>query len=268
MDKPLAADPHERLKQRKKQEVMNRVLAASIVTQFLDSGYDPGQVIEFAGEVLNNITQQKWGPRDEVESAGPVREIAYAEEASGVSGRPILRGRRVRLAPLAPRHRPQLEAWRDRPHLQGTYSQVLLARLLRKSRHPAPDRYDWILEEAADRPVGLMSLFHVDLAVGKAEIAKMIGEPEALGAGYAHEATCLLLVYAFRTLGLRRVYLQTNGFNLHNIRLNEKIGFRFEGILRASEILDREVVDVVLMSMLEHEFDRMYRVVGPPPAGA
>ena len=84
--------------------------------------------------------------------------------------------------------------------------------------------------------------------------------PKALGCGFAHDATCLLLAFAFETLGLQRIYLRTNGFNLKNIALNEDLGFHFEGILRASEILDGQLVDVVQMSMLADEFRHKYTI--------
>ena len=260
MDDHVATDAEERAKQRMKQEVMNRVLAGSIVSQLLSSGCDQGQVIDFATEVLHSVTERKWGPDDKVDATGQLKEIACSAEASEVPGRHVLRGERVLLVPLERRHFRHLEAWREQPHIQDTCSHLLLTELLQEVPPPDADRYDWVVETNAGSPVGLVSLFHVNRAIRKAEIAKLVGDPAALGAGYAHEATCLLLGYAFQTLGMQRVYLRTNGFNLHNIRLNEKIGFRFEGILRASEVLNQDLVDVVLMSMLGREFYRMYRV--------
>ena len=93
---------------------------------------------------------------------------------------------------------------------------------------------------------------------GQGEIAKLLGNPDALGAGYAREASALLLAFAFERLGLERIYLRTNGFNLHNIKLNERLGFQFEGILRSSYRLNGELIDVVLMSMLAAEYYRKY----------
>ena len=108
--------------------------------------------------------------------------------------------------------------------------------------------------------VGMVCLFGVDPAVRQAEMTKLLGSPTARGKGYATEAVKLALAYAFVELDLRRVYLRTAGFNFQNIKLNEKVGFRFEGVLRRSRLIAGEVVDVALMSILSEEFHRLYRV--------
>jgi RimJ/RimL family protein N-acetyltransferase len=153
-----------------------------------------------------------------------------------------------------------LKRWCEQPHIQRTCSHKLLTELIEGSVDERDERHDFVVQDESESPVGLVSLFRINRTVRQAETAKLVGEPAALGAGYAHEATCLLLGYAFHNLDLQRVYLRTNGFNLQNIGLNEKIGFRFEGILRASDVLNQELVDVVLMSMLGREFYRRYRV--------
>lgn len=266
MQDQFAADSGERNQQRKKQEIINRVLAGSIVSQLLNSGCDEGQIIDFATEILERVTDRSWGPGDAGSTDGDgdgLREISFRQDVSEESVRPVLHGERVALVPLAERHVPILKRWREQSHIQGTCSHKLLTELLETDPDSWKDRYDFVVQDEADISVGLVSLFRVNRAIRQAEVAKLVGEPKALGTGYAREATCLLLGYAFHALDLQRVYLRTNGFNLQNIRLNEKIGFRFEGILRASDVLNQELVDVVLMSMLGREFYRMYRIREP-----
>ena len=82
----------------------------------------------------------------------------------------------------------------------------------------------------------------------------MIGEPGFRGKGVDREATQLILTYGFEHLGLNRIYLRTLGGSLKNIRLNERLGFRFEGVQQEAVLFNGRPADVILMSMLRDEF--------------
>jgi len=260
-----AEDGHKKLKQ---QEVMYRVLADSVVGQLIDSGCDSGQLIDFASEVVRCITDRgvasEPDSRAAAGSAGgaDVRTIRWHVEAEG-AGRHRIRGGRVTLRPLTDADRPRLERWAADPEIRKTFSSQLLGYLLdHLPEVPAdPSRRDLVVCREDGEGIGLVCLFNIAPSIGQAESAKLLGEPDARGKGYAHEAAALLLAYAFDALELRRVYLRTAGFNLHNIKLNEKIGYKFEGILRESEVFGDRRVDVVLMSMLAREFASVYRLL-------
>jgi RimJ/RimL family protein N-acetyltransferase len=56
--------------------------------------------------------------------------------------------------------------------------------------------------------------------------------PQFGGQGYAHEAAAAALDYGLRTLGLKRVVAITMPANKRSIRLLEKIGLKFERMIR------------------------------------
>ena len=56
--------------------------------------------------------------------------------------------------------------------------------------------------------------------------------PGFAGQGYASEAAAAVLAYARQTLGLARVLAITSPDNTRSIKLLERIGFRFEGMLQ------------------------------------
>lgn len=58
--------------------------------------------------------------------------------------------------------------------------------------------------------------------------------PEYWGQGLARESAAAVLAYGRRVLGLRRVVAITSPDNERSIHLLEKIGFRFEGLVRMS----------------------------------
>lgn len=253
----VAPDNGERDKQ---QEVMNRVLASSLVSQMLRSGCHAGQVIDFAAEILNNVTQNGFNNGHEADD--PITEDAQeilwrVEQADGENLARIV-GPRVTLLPLAKNHLVYLKKWQQDRRIQRTCSHERLKEIIAQFRKPTQERYDLVICDENETPIGLVSLFDICRIVGQGELAKLLGNPDALGAGYAREASALLLAFAFERLGLERIYLRTKGFNLHNIKLNERLGFRFEGILRSSYRLNGELIDVVLMSMLSTEYYRKY----------
>lgn len=253
---------------RKQQEVMNRVLANSLVSQLLRSGCDTGQIVDFATQILHHVTQNGFANcKEPGNSPEPnnVIEIPWKLEqkkfSSGKGPAITIHGKRVTLRSVQKADLPLLASWRKDSRIQQTCSHERLRELIQTFPATNSDRNDFIICEESDSPIGLVSLFNRCKTVQQAEIAKLIGNPDALGVGYAREASCLILAFAFEHLGLERVYLRTNGFNLKNIKLNERLGFKFEGILRASYRLNDDLIDVVLMSMLSTEFRQNYRLL-------
>jgi len=101
-----------------------------------------------------------------------------------------------------------------------------------------------------DKPIGALAYLNIDPVQKKAELRKLIGDPAARGHGYAKRATQYWIEYGVSTLGLRKIYVNTLDTNLANIRLNEQLGFRVEGLLRDEILLDGQYQDVLRMSLI------------------
>ena len=251
---------------RKRHEVMCRVLANSVVTQLAGSGCSFAQLLEFGGEVLACINRQSGGGATAGDGSGGAPDadlhvVTYRLEPAA-DDRHTVHGPRVRLRPLEDGDRELLETWSRDDLISHTFSRALLGELCSHASLASlrDGRRDFIVCDERGRGIGLVCLFHIDTAVGQAEMAKLLGEPTARGKGYAKEAASLLLGYAFDELKLKRIYLRTAGLNIPNVRLNEKLGFRFEGIMRQAAALDGKPVDVVIMSILAEEFLQHYRL--------
>jgi RimJ/RimL family protein N-acetyltransferase len=81
----------------------------------------------------------------------------------------------------------------------------------------------------------------------RAELRKLIGESDCRGKGLAEEATRLWVRYGIIGLGLEKIYLSTLQTQIANIRLNEDIGFKVEGLLRDEVLIDGKRHDVLRM---------------------
>jgi RimJ/RimL family protein N-acetyltransferase len=97
----------------------------------------------------------------------------------------------------------------------------------------------WMVElKETQTPIGICGLIKRDVLedvdVGYALL------PEFCGLGYAAEAAAAALAHARDTLGLRRVVAVVNEENGRSLRLLEKLGFRYERMVRLSPD-DREI---------------------------
>ena len=97
--------------------------------------------------------------------------------------------------------------------------------------------------------VGATAFLDIRQDQRKAEMRKLIGEPEMRGRGLAKEATRLWIGFGLGTLDLHKIYINTLDTNIRNIRLNEALGFQLEGILRDEVILNGEFHDVLRMAI-------------------
>ena len=102
-----------------------------------------------------------------------------------------------------------------------------------------------------ETPIGMMAFLDFDRHQGKAELRKLIGETAYRGKGFAKEATVLWITYGLSNLGLKKIYLNTLDTNFRNIRLNEELGFKVEGILRNECFFDGEYHDILRMALIK-----------------
>lgn len=102
-------------------------------------------------------------------------------------------------------------------------------------------------------PIGVVAFLNCDKTHRKAELRKLIGAPEYRAHGYGKEATQHWIKYGFKSMKLKKIYLNTIDTNIHNIRINEKMGFKVEGILRDEAIVDGVTHDILRMGLLADE---------------
>jgi RimJ/RimL family protein N-acetyltransferase len=109
-----------------------------------------------------------------------------------------------------------------------------------------------------DLMIGYASLSAIDYRNSRAEWSGIvIGEKEYRGQGYASQALFLLLEYAFDELGLYRVSGIWIPSNKVSICVAKMMGFRQEGLLRDYVYKSGKRHDLIVMSMLRHEFDKL-----------
>jgi len=102
--------------------------------------------------------------------------------------------------------------------------------------------------------IGQCALFNYSEYAQTCELGITIGDKAYWGRGYGRDAIRLLLDYAFRLRGLRRVYLTVFGNNARAIKAYAVCGFVEEGRLRRHVWSNGDYVDLVYMGILREEW--------------
>lgn len=102
--------------------------------------------------------------------------------------------------------------------------------------------------------IGLSFLKNINLIHRKAELAIYIGDETARGKGFSKEAIIQTLNFAFKSLGLNRIFLFVQANNEPAIKLYENVGFKKEGVLRNSMFKNGYFYDEWVMGLLNTDF--------------
>jgi RimJ/RimL family protein N-acetyltransferase len=114
-----------------------------------------------------------------------------------------------------------------------------------------------ICRQDDDRYVGHIGYEHLDYRRRNTELGIVLGDPEMLSKGMGTEAIGLFLKVCFEELNLHRVGLRVLRANERGLRCYQKCGFTEEGCLREWHYSRGKWHDLVLMSLLEHEYQAM-----------
>ena len=82
--------------------------------------------------------------------------------------------------------------------------------------------------------------------------------PEARGRGVGLDVTEVLCRYAFRTLGLHRLQIETGADNVPMIALASRAGFAVEGTLRKAAWVLGRFVDQIVLGLLAEEWYELH----------
>jgi len=106
-----------------------------------------------------------------------------------------------------------------------------------------------IITKDGSRHVGNIGL-SISWENNSGEISILIGEKSAWGKGIGGEAYKLVIGYAFKVIGLHRVYSKIIARNKAMIKVAEKAGMFFEGVAKGAYYKDGEYLDIVKYGML------------------
>jgi diamine N-acetyltransferase len=120
-----------------------------------------------------------------------------------------------------------------------------------------PDVRCFIAEQNANEVAGFAIICGLASEHRSLELKRIV--VRVPGRGLGRQVLRLLLKKAFEEYGAHRLWLDVFENNLRAQRLYSSFGFRREGILREAVYRDGEYYSLILMSLLDREYDREVR---------
>ena len=112
---------------------------------------------------------------------------------------------------------------------------------------------------AGDRIVGATRLMRMNEEHRRVEIGTTFYARDVQRTGVNTEAKLLLLRHAFETLGCHVVQIRTDWFNKRSQAAIERLGAKRDGVLRAHQVMDGRVRDIVVYSIVAGEWPGVER---------
>ena len=138
------------------------------------------------------------------------------------------------------------------PHPDRDYTREYLQYL--GTRYAAGMFYDWaIVYEPDCKMVGTCGFTAFNCTSDSAEVGYVLN-PDYWGKGIAPEALTRVLEFGFDDLGLHRIEAKFMEENDRSRRVMEKVGMRFEGVLREAMYVKGNYVNIGICSILESEW--------------
>lgn len=222
-------------------------MARSIVKEAHKYGFDQVDIVRLVNEILDG------GITIEPAVDSGFEDADSADTGSAPASFPLTSSN-VRIRAFDPAADLQLlKAWL--PDKYGRYF-VLSSASARSESIDALVRDDnnlfGIITLPDASPIGALAFLDYTSVQKKAELRKLIGEPDYRGIGLAEEATRLWVRYGFEILRLDKIFVSTLQTHLSNIKLNERIGFKVEGLLQNEVLIDGVRHDVLRMGICRH----------------
>lgn len=219
-------------------------VARSLYRETLSYGFRQVDYVRFVNCILDCAMQNRTG---EPCLRKPDRPVIRKETVE----RMPIQSERILIRPIRRKDLKLIEHWLEDP--EGRYFQ--LSRTTARSM-PVTELLDskkhvvGMIVLPDQKPIGAVAFLDRDPVQKKAELRKLIGDPQYRGRGLAREAADLWIQFGIQGLQLHKIYLNTLDNNIRNIRLNENLGFRVEGILRDEILVDGEYKDVLRMGLV------------------
>ena len=138
------------------------------------------------------------------------------------------------------------------PHTDHAYTREYLQYL--GGRYTVGMFYDWaIVYEPDGKMVGTCGFTSFNCASDSAEVGYVLN-PDYWGKGIATEALRRVLAFGFEELKLHRIEAKFICGNQRSRRVMEKVGMRFEGVMREGMLVKGKYVDVGICSILRSEW--------------
>ena len=234
---------------KKQRDQMLRLVTKGFYNELMNCGVGKAEVIRVASHLLDNLLAKEKRPDEEQPYYNGIFTLASVKDEWAKRKQLIIEP--VRLRPLETPIVKKVSGWlKDRavresfvPAFPGTEREL--------KEYFSDPTHEYFSIYYGDTAVGIVGGENIDLATGKVEMKKLVGEPGLQGKGIGKRATFGFLYHAFMIRNLNKVYIHSRDINMHNINLNSGFGFELEGVFLDDIIVGDKRQDVIRMALFK-----------------
>jgi UDP-4-amino-4,6-dideoxy-N-acetyl-beta-L-altrosamine N-acetyltransferase len=172
----------------------------------------------------------------------------------------MISGKKIHLRAIEDYDLAQLQSWRNNPELRQFFreyrdlSMENQKQWFQKIQNDKTQTVFSIVIKGQNRLIGCCGLHNISWTNRVGEFGIYIDTAKDVrGFGYGFDALNTLLNYGFNELNLNRIWGEVYSNNAA-IKLYEKMGFQYEGLLRQTYFYDGQYFDSKIVGMLAYEF--------------
>ncbi len=173
----------------------------------------------------------------------------------------MITGRVVNLRLIKMSDLPEIIEWCHDGELMKYYDELPVnsprdIELLLLNSVTTDDRIDFIIETKNRESIGRVYLKKINFLNRNLEIHTMIGQKCRRNLVFGAEASFLMLLFSFHTLGMHKVYGRVMSYAREIIKLLKEMGFKQEAVRQKLCFQQGEYLDVLIFGLLAREFEQ------------
>jgi RimJ/RimL family protein N-acetyltransferase len=233
----------------KQRDQMLKLVAKGFYNELTNYGVRNHEIVQVASHLLDNLLATEKKPAEGVEYYNGMFTLASVRDEW--VDRKQLGIQHVTLRPLELSDVSKVFVWLQVPSIRESFVPRFPRNqneLRKYFTHPTREYFGVYYNEQL---VGIVGGENIDLAAGKLEMKKLVGESGLRGKGIGKRATFGFLYYAFMIRNLNKVYIHSHDINMRNINLNSRFGFELEGLFLDDITVGDKHQDVLRMALFK-----------------
>jgi RimJ/RimL family protein N-acetyltransferase len=234
---------------KKQRDQMLKLVAKGFYNELVKYGVQKHEVVQVASHLLDNLLAKEKIPAEGAEYYNGIFTLASVRDEW--TDRKQLAVQHVVLRPLQLPEVSKLIGWLKVPAIRENFVPRFPEKENELRRYFTDPTREYFGVYYNDQFVGIVGGENIDVAAGKLEMKKLVGESGLQGKGIGKRATFGFLYYAFMIRNLNKVYIHSRDINMRNINLNSRFGFELEGLFLNDINVGDKRGDVLRMALFK-----------------
>jgi RimJ/RimL family protein N-acetyltransferase len=234
---------------KKQRDQMLKLVSKGFYNELTNYGVRKHEIVQVASHLLDNLLATEKKPAEGVEYYNGIFTLASVTDEW--ADHKQLAVQHVTLRPLQLQDVTKIGTWLKVPAVRESFVPAFPEKQNELRNYFTDPTREYFGIYYDDQLVGIVGGENIDLAAGKLEMKKLVGESGLQGKGIGKRATFGFLYYAFMIRNLNKVYIHSRDVNIRNINLNSRFGFELEGLFLNDIIVGDKHQDVLRMALFK-----------------